>query len=163
MDTWCEVKIGIREFRLVPARLLLLVLIAAAPLVSQGRATARDMPVGGPCAYDTFPGAVTIISVEPVPQPKSLQSRLPYQPYRVQFTFAPSKPVPPPLFQPGKAHELTLSGGTPPGPEFLKKYGIRPGASFRAELHLITYGTCTPVTYTLHGVDVFDRFEFKKR
>lgn len=118
--------------------------------------------VGGPCSYENYPGAISIIAVEPIPQPKNPSARLPYQPYRVIFTFAPAKPVPHPVFQPGKTQELTLSGGTPPGPEFLKRYGIHPGASFKTDLHLITSGTCSPVVFTFHGIDVFDRFEFKK-
>ncbi len=140
-----------------------LCLLAAFLAVSPGQAPAREALVGGPCAYDTFPGTATVISVEAIPRSRNLQDRLPYQPFRVLFTFEPSKPVSHPLYRPGQAHELTLSGGTPPGPAFLKKYGIRPGAAFRAQLHLITSGTCTPATFTLRGVDVFDQFEFKQR
>ena len=130
-------------------------------LPASPRALAKS--VGGPCAYDDFPGTATILSVEPIPQSGNLLERPPYQPYRVLFTFAPAKPVPHPLYQPGKAHELTLSGGTPPGPAFLKKYGIGPGAAFKTELHLIASGTCSPVAFTFHGIDVFDRFEFKRQ
>jgi hypothetical protein len=119
--------------------------------------------VGGPCEYDGFPGNITIIEVRPVPQPEVAHPPLPYQPNLVLFTFAPSVPVPNSLYEPGKIHELTLSGGTPPGPEFLKKYGIRPGVEFKSELRLIRTGTCTPVVFTFQGVDVVDFFELEKR
>ncbi|MFZ5427470.1 MAG: hypothetical protein ACOZEN_10870 [Thermodesulfobacteriota bacterium] len=118
--------------------------------------------VGGSCSYADFPGKAAIISVTPIPQPEARLARLPYQPHRVVFIFTASVPVPHGLYKPGHAHELTLSGGAAPGPEFLKKYGIRPGASFPAELHLITSGTCSPVVFTFRGIDVFDHFEMKR-
>ncbi len=67
-----------------------------------------------------------------------------------------------PLYKPAKTYELTLAGGDAPGPKFLKKYGIRPGARFRTQLHLITAGTCAPIVFTFHGIDVHDRFESKQ-
>ena len=143
--------------------LLFLSFLALVSIFAPEAARAQGQRVGGPCSYADYPGAASIIEVTPIPQPKDLLARLPYQPYRVLFTFAPAKPLANALFQPAKVHELTLSGGTPVGPEFLKKYGIRQGASFRTDLHLITSGTCSPVVFTFHGIDVYDRFEFKKR
>lgn len=117
---------------------------------------------GGSCSYADFPGKAAIISVTPIPQPEARLARLPYQPHRVVFVFTASVPVPHGLYKPGRAYELTLSGGAAPGPEFLKKYGIRPGASYPAELHLITSGTCSPVVFTFRGIDVYDHFEMKR-
>lgn len=128
----------------------------------QATSSAQAQRVGGPCSYDDFPGKAVVLSVEHIPQPEAKAAHLPYQPYRVFFTFTPSVPVRHPLFQAAKAHELTLSGGTPPGPAFLRKYGIKPGAEFKTDLHLIRSGTCSPVVFTFHGIDVYDFFELKK-
>lgn len=141
----------------------ILLFLATHLVASLATAHAQPQRVGGPCSYADYPGKASIIEVTPVPQPKQAQAQLPYQPYRVIFTFEPSKPVPGQLYTPGKAYELTLSGGTPPGPKFLKKYGIKPGASFKTDLHVIASGTCSPVVFTFHGIDVFDFFELKAR
>jgi hypothetical protein len=141
----------------------LLQLLATFLVASLATSHAQPRRVGGPCSYTDHPGKAAIIEVTPIPQPKDAQARHPYQPYRVLFTFEPSRPVSGQLFTPGKAHELTLSGGTPPGPKFLKKYGIKPGATFRTDLHVIASGTCSPVVFTFHGIDVFDFFELKQR
>jgi hypothetical protein len=139
--------------------LALLLLLAASLAVPACPAFSQSTRVGGPCAYSDYPGTATIVSVEPVPHSASDWAGLPYQPYRVRFTFAPAKPVPHRLYVQGKHHELTLSGGTPPGPKFLKKFNITPGASFTAELRLIESGTCSPVVFTFQGIDVLDHFE----
>lgn len=132
-------------------------MLTAVLLAASGQTEARAQRLGGPCFYADYPGKITIIEVRPVPRGRP--SALPYQPYRVLFAFSPSVPVPGSLFEPGQAHELTLSGGTPPGPRFLKRYGIRPGAAFGADLHLMRSGTCSPVVFTYHGIDVTDFFE----
>ena len=128
-----------------------------------GPACGQATRVGGPCAYSDYPGTAMIVSVEPVPPSANTSADSPYQPYRVRFTFAPAEPVPHRLYARGKVHELTLSGGTSPGPRFLEKYAITPGAAFAAKLHLIDSGTCSPVAFTFTGIDVSDHFELKKR
>jgi hypothetical protein len=122
----------------------------------------RPQRVGGPCAYADFPGTATIISTEPVPASPEDRSGAAYQPHAVLFTFMPSGPPGEAAAFTGKAHRLTLSGGADPGPRFLAKYGIRPGANFPCELHLIRSGTCSPVVYTFQGIDVFDHFETRQ-
>lgn len=124
---------------------------------------AQAQRVGGPCTYADFPGKIDVITVEPIPRAGAGAPALPYQPFRVVFTFKPSGAVKHPLYKPAKTYELPLAGGEAPGPAFLKKYGIRPGAQFKTELHLITAGTCSPVVFTFHGIDVHDRFELKAR
>ena len=121
---------------------------------------AQAQRVGGPCNYADFPGKIDVIAVEPAPPAGA--PALPYQPYRVVFTFTPTGAVKHRLYKPAKTYELTLAGGEAPGPAFLKKYGVRPGAQFKTELHLITSGTCSPVVFTFHGIDVHDRFESKQ-
>jgi len=124
---------------------------------------AQAQRVGGPCNYADFPGKIDVIAVETIPFAGAGAPALPYQPFRVVFTFTPAGAVRHPLYRPAKTYELTLAGGEAPGPAFLKKYGIRPGAQFKTELHLITAGTCSPVVFTFHGIDVHDRFESKEK
>lgn len=139
---------------------MLLATFLVAFLVTQA---AKAQRVGGPCSYADFPGKIDVIVVQPAPRAGAGAPALPYQPYRVIFTFTPSGAVKHPLYKPAKTYELTLAGGEAPGPAFLNKYGIRPGGQFKTELHLITAGTCSPVVFTFHGVDVHDRFELKPR
>jgi len=134
--------------------------LLAAFLVTQAALAQR---VGGPCSYADFPGKIAIVALEPAPRTGAGAPALPYQPFRVVFIFTPAGAVKHPLYRPAKTYELTLAGGEAPGPTFLKKYGIRPGAQFKTELHLITAGTCSPVVFTFHGIDVHDRFELKPR
>lgn len=140
------------------AHILLAVLLAMAVHPQP----ARGNPRGGPCTYDSYPGTATVIAVDPVPNSPQAAQRTPYQPYRVLYTFEPAVPVPSALHQPGKVHELTLAGGRPPGPAFLRKYRIGPGGSFPALFHVIRTGTCSPVFFTLQRIDVHDTFEFKQ-
>lgn len=77
------------------------------------------------------------------------------------FTFTPAKNTADSQLLSGHSHSLTLSGGTPPGPKFLRKYKIRQGVAFPCEGHIITKGTCSPVVFTLHGIDVYDHSEGK--
>lgn len=124
---------------------------------------AQAQRVGGPCSYADFPGKIDVIAVQPAPRAGAGAPAPPYQSYRVVFTFTPAGAVKHPLYKPAKTYELTLAGGEAPGPAFLKKYGVRPGAQFKTELHLITAGTCSPVVFTFHGIDVHDRFESKEK
>lgn len=146
-----------RTLTLLLPRFLLATLLLSFPATLNAQA----QRMGGPCSYADFPGKISIIAVEPIPQKQAAKPPLPYQPHRVVFTFSPKGAVDHGLYVRGKTYELTLAGGEAPGPKFLRKYGIRPGAQFRTELHLITSGTCSPVVFTFHGIDVHDRFESK--
>ncbi|KAF0233119.1 MAG: hypothetical protein FD177_1922 [Desulfovibrionaceae bacterium] len=139
---------------------MLLTTLLVTLLVTQA---AQAQRVGGPCSYADFPGKIAIVAVEPVPRVGAGAPGLPYQPHRVVFTFTPTGAVNHVLYKPAKTYELTLAGGEAPGPAFLKKYGVRPGAQFKTELHLITAGTCSPIVFTFHGIDVHDRFELTPR
>lgn len=121
--------------------------------------------VGGPCQYIDIPGTARIISVQPLPPSAAVPPGSAYQPYAVLFTFTPAPSATSTVSSPeaqalaGRSHSLTLSGGAPPGPQFLRKYAIRPGAAFACEAHIIRKGTCTPILFTLQGVNMFDRSE----
>lgn len=144
-------------------KVMCLTLLATFLIAFPEAQAAQAQRVGGPCSYADFPGKIAVIAVEPVPRAAPGAPSLPYQPFRVVFTFTPDAAVNHALYTPAKTHELTLSGGQAPGPQFLKKYGIRPGAQFKTEMHLILGGTCSPVVFTIHGIDVHDRFELKPR
>lgn len=139
--------------------LTVLCLLTAGFIIPACPASAQNIRVGGPCAYSDYPGTATIISVGALPKDDATQPDSTSRHCRVQFTFSPTQPIAHRLYAQDKVHELTLSGGTPPGPRYLKKYAIAPGATFAAELHLIDSGTCSPVAFTLTGIDLTDHFE----
>ena len=144
---------------LILARASLLVVLLVTILETN---PANAQRVGGRCEYTAFSGKATITQVTPVRGSQAVLAGLPYRPRRVLFTFSPSTPVANALYEPGRQYELTLSGGTPPGPGFLKKYGIRPGAAFTAKMDLIRSGTCTPVVFTFRSINLHDFFELQK-
>ena len=78
----------------------------------------------------------------------------------VTFTFAPDRPITgDPLYEPGKIHHLTLTGGGAPGPRFVARYGLRPGKTLPCLLRTIRQGTCTPVLFHFPGLDLTQKPE----
>lgn len=145
------------------AALCFLVLSLATLLDAQAQPHAQAQPqrVGGPCAYNEVPGVFDIVSVAPVP-PGQETMRPPYPPFRVLFTFKPDRPAPEVAHLLGRVHPLRLTSGADPGPEFLKRYGIRPGVRFTGAIRVIRSGTCTPFLFHLNGVDTSDLFEYHR-
>lgn len=133
---------------------LVLVCAVAACLLPQPALAAPAAMCGGPCRYDVFPGTATFITVAPLP-PDALGETMPtpYPPLAVTYRFTPTAPiVNEPLYQPDVVHTLTLVNNMPPGPRFVAKYGIVPGAVVPCELHIIRQGTCTPVVHVFRGM-----------
>jgi len=135
--------------------LLLLSIVLALLLFAFLKPIRAAQLVGGPCSYAEVPGTARILEAAPVPAGKERGQRT-AQAFRVLFAFEPGAPVKSPLYRPGASHELTLAGGDRPTMAFLKKYRIRPGATFSARMGLIEKGTCTPVVFSLEGVDLTD-------
>jgi hypothetical protein len=147
-----------------PLRLVVLCALAACLLPAAAGAAAVGLR-GGPCRYDVFPGAATIVSVVPW-QPASPTEGIPtpYPPLTVTFRFTPEAPiVGEPLYAPDKLFTLTLVNSMPPGPKFTAKYSIAPGAVVPCQLHIIRQGTCTPVVHVFPGIDLTDYFELTGR
>ncbi len=115
----------------------------------------RDV-VGGPCQYKTYPGRATILSVHKKEGPAKAGGPLSHV-CEVRFSFAPDEEIKEGWVQvDGKEHLLLLADSSYPGPEFLEKYGIRPGKCFECDLKVITRGTCTPVLFDFPTIDLND-------
>lgn len=119
---------------------------------------------GGPCKYDDHPGLATITRIEKTEASKQQSGITGYEGFEVHFTFKPDAPLKDGLGAKAETweHLVQLGSGTYPGPEYLKKYQLEVGKTFRGKLCVITSGTCTPVIVKLDGVDPIDFFEGKK-
>lgn len=120
------------------------------------------MLLGGPCAYDAYPGKAVILAVSPEPRDADTTRgpATPYPGYAVTYRFTPDAPITgQPLYRPGEVRTLTLVNDMAPGPRFLQKYAIAPGRTFPCQLRVIRQGTCTPALYAFPTIDLSDYFE----
>lgn len=121
--------------------------------------------VGGPSAYDEFPGTAKIVKVAKTPdsiEQATIGGSAGYEGFEVRFVFTPDPGVTLPEL--GRAwaareHLLQLVNSWYPGPQFLAKYGLKEGATFKATMSVIKSGVSTPVIVRLAGVDTTDYFE----
>ncbi len=136
------------------------IIVSAAAMLALAAPGAAQM-AGGPCEYASHPGRAVILSItDAAPEPGQ---DLPYRQKEVLFRFTPdAEPNIAAAPKQDKAVRLTLVNGWNPGPEFLKKYGLRQGGELACVLQVITKGTCTPVIYRFPGVDTADYFELEK-
>ncbi|HCN78939.1 MAG TPA: hypothetical protein DIT13_17320 [Verrucomicrobiales bacterium] len=120
--------------------------------------------VGGPCTYDDHPGSATITRIEKTEASKQQSETTGYEGFEVRFTFKPDAPLKDDLGARAATweHSFQIGSGTYPGPEYLAKYKLEAGKTFRGTMSVIQSGTCTPVIVKLEGVDPADFFEGKK-
>lgn len=120
--------------------------------------------VGGPCKYDDHPGTATITKIEKTEASKQQSGSTGYEGFEVRFTFKPDTALKDELGAKAATweHLLQIGSGTYPGPEYLQKYKLEVGKTFRGTMSVIKSGTCTPVIMKLDGVDSIDFFEGKK-
>jgi len=123
--------------------------------------------VGGPCAYDVINGNCTITAITQTDNSKKqaeISGGPGYAGYEIKFSFTPDNEVDlegkEAMLK--KENTLMLTNSWYPGQEYLTKYNIEEGASFKCSLDLITQGTCTPVIYGFDNIDTTDYFETKK-
>lgn len=113
-----------------------------------------DVPGGGGCSYNHFPGICTITSIDPATNPFN-----PKEVYRdsyenvpgleVHFTFRPSansflKGVPEHYTK--QIYSLYPGATDIVGPKFIKTFGLYPGEKYACTMSIETRGTCTPVS-----------------
>jgi hypothetical protein len=114
---------------------------------------------GGPCHYHAYPGVCRVTSVRQIESNQD-HGELPYLGYEVQFTFHTEERIEPHHSQLLKIdYHLRLTNSWPPGPRYLKKYGITEGKSFDCRLQVIVKGTCTPILFEFPAIDRSDYFE----
>lgn len=144
-----------------PIAVTLLALLLTCVLSSCG---VKPDHVGGPCTYDDYPGTATITKIEKTENSKQQSGVTGYEGFEVLFTFKPDVPLKDSLGAQAATweHLYQIGSGTYPGPEYLKKYQLEVGKTFRGTMSIIKSGTCTPVIMKLDGVDPIDFFEGKK-
>ena len=120
--------------------------------------------VGGPCKYDDHPGTATITRIEKSEASKQQSGRTGYEGFEVYLTFKPDAALKDGLGPKAATweHLFQIGSGTYAGPEYLKKYNLAVGKTFRGTMSVISSGTCTPVSIKLDGVDPIDFFEGKR-
>jgi hypothetical protein len=117
--------------------------------------------VGGPCAYDSYPGVCTIAAVAKNIGQKEIAGGAGYEGFDVSFAYAGAAPRANPLARQAleRRHDLRLANGWRPGPLFLKKYAIAEGKAFACDLKIIRAGTCAPTIFQFPAIDQTDYFE----
>ena len=125
---------------------------------------AAPLKVGGGCKYDDHPGTATITKIVKTEASKQQSGSTGYEGFEVLFTFKPDAEIKDGLGAKAAKweHLFQIGGGAYPGPQYLKKYKLEVGKTYRGTMSIITSGTCTPVIIKLDGVDPIDFFEGKK-
>lgn len=151
-----------------PLLVLALSALAIADARSSGdRIRAPSRPrFGGPCDYTRHPGTATIVRVlqtAPARDQASAQGGAGYAGYEVWFTFSPRVELEGELARRAASgeHLFQLANSWYPGPRYLEKYHVAPGASFDCELLVISRGTCTPTLFDIPAMPKDDYFESK--
>lgn len=122
---------------------------------------ARGIYVGGPCDYARYEGTATIIRIEKTQssiEQASVEGGPGYEGYEVLFVFQTDKAIKEAWAQDvlDKEHLILLNNSWYPGPEFIKKYQIAVGKTFKATLCVITKGTCSPIDFEFSEIDLRD-------
>lgn len=121
--------------------------------------------VGGPSTYEDIPGTAKIVKVAKTPdsiRQATIGGSAGYEGFEVRFLFtADAGATVPELGRAWAAREhlLQLCNSWYPGPQFIAKYGLKEGATFKATMSVIKSGVSTPVLFRLEGVDTIDYFE----
>ncbi|MBI5585116.1 MAG: hypothetical protein HY892_14985 [Deltaproteobacteria bacterium] len=121
-------------------------------LLMPGETAAGSPVLGGPCAYQRYPGRARILSITPVTPPGETGTV-----FEVRYSFHPEEKNRETFAQTeGRTFLLTLKNGTYPSQKFLDKYRIEKGRVFDCSLQVITKGTCTPTLFEFTGIDLGD-------
>lgn len=138
--------------------------------ISQKTSTSSDIsttvipPIfGGSCKFHTYPGTCEIISVSKTAESIRASNGLGYDGFEILYKFTPttwSNFLSKILFNKfWTEYNLVLGDSISPGPKFLDKYKIKPGAKFDCQSKVRYMGTCTPQYIEFKSIDNFDYFE----
>jgi hypothetical protein len=124
---------------------MMCLLLPGAGCSSSGAEPKREVRVGGPCEYRSYPGEAEIVSVNPV-LPSSGEA---VERFDVRFRFIPEGPIEESLGRAAQNRTFSLlpDRETSPGRAFLETFDIRPGKRLACTLRVITRGTCTPILF----------------
>lgn len=99
---------------------------------------------GGPCAYKSYPGRATILSIGEIRPvgPTDVQR------FEVNFSFVSRRPVSEEFARPaGRIFMLYGDHFRHPDRSFLIRHDIRVGKEIEGAMQVIMSGTCTPVLF----------------
>lgn len=137
--------------------------LGALALIAAGTSALAPPPplVGGPCAYETYPGSIRITDIEKRTDATLQDQSTAAVQFQVHYAFRPDRPAASPLAKDLIARSWTLmltsnARDVFPGPKYLKKYGLEVGKRYKADLSVITKGTCTPWRFDYKGLDPAD-------
>ena len=120
--------------------------------------------VGGPCSYSDYGGIATIIAVKKTEKSK-VQADMPggpgYEGFEVWVRLRADKEIKEKWARDfiKKEHLFQLYNGWYPGPEYIEKYKIKPGQTYKCTVKVITKGTCTPIIFEFDKFKKDDYFE----
>ena len=153
----CRIKAGALLFTIIFANAF----YPGSGTVDSAAEKSAPRVVGGPCEYRQYKGRAMIASIAKKEMRKNYSE--PSVSYEVKFSFFPEEEIEETYGQvEGRKYILMLTNSQYPGPEFLEKYGIEAGKSFKCYLKVITRGTCTPVLFDFPTIDLGDCFEHKR-
>ena len=129
--------------------------------IAQGETGAR---IGGGCSYRDIAGTVTIVGVAKTAassQQATVSGGPGYQGFEVNFRFTASQPIAEATVRDfaRRPHVLRLVNSWYPGPRYVEKYHLDAGRELPALLKVRTSGACTPMLFSISGVDRTDYFE----
>jgi hypothetical protein len=120
--------------------------------------------IGGGCRYRDIAGTVTIVGVmkTAASSQQAIVSGGPgYPGLEISFRFTASRPIAEPAVRDfaQRLHVLRLVNSWYPGPRYVEKYRLEAGRELHAVLKVRTSGACTPMLFSISGVDRTDYFE----
>lgn len=117
--------------------------------ISQNNKLSSDEPpTGGDCTYKSVDGIATITSVSLIADPYNCRT----DPVEIRFDFVANDPSKD--FEiPYNPNNFTFDGGRPTSKRWAEENGLTVGSRHTAIKKLITYGTCTPVSYDFSDIN----------
>lgn len=145
------------------------IFLAAVAVVSAGmggnpRPKGPAGRLGGPCAYNDYPGTATIVRVDKTDASRAQGSSASgpgYEGYEIRFRFVTDQEIKEEWARPaaGREYLFQLANSWYPGARYIEKYNIKKGNSYPCAFRVITSGTCTPTIFDIPALKKDDYFE----
>lgn len=120
--------------------------------------------LGGHCSYSSYIGTAEIVKIEKtmtsMEQAKSLGGPG-YEGYEIWFSFKAGQQIKEEWARESikKMHLFRLANSWYPGIQYIEKYKIKVGNTYRCTLKVIQEGTCTPLLFEFDDLKSNDYFE----
>jgi hypothetical protein len=131
--------------RPIIGRFIFCICALAACGVHEAGAAGQERPkLGGPCAYESYPGVAEILSVKELPADKATGRRR----FEARFAFFPDREVKQNFARTeGREFLFFLDFSRYPDEKDVEAYGLQAGAKVKGIMRVIVKGTCTPVMF----------------